>query len=150
MLCERLGCKMERMCLCSGIHKKTDVLLPIHLIVGGEILTQHREDQGKNQCVHTDGHQGRLTRHPDTTGAWWQRQKDAWCQQHEQHSWHNQVSWAQRHLQHEAGNQVVHQGQDQGVDQHWAGTDAQEQTWAEQSEQDGWGQNLGSGDVHGR
>jgi hypothetical protein len=34
------------------------------------------------------------------------------------------------------------------VHQHWAGAHAQEQAWAEQGEQDGWGQNLGTGDIH--
>jgi hypothetical protein len=32
--------------------------------------------------------------------------------------------------------------------QHWAGAHAQEQARAEQGEQDGWGQNLGTSDIH--
>ena len=148
VLCKRIGRQMKGVRLCTGIHEKTDVPLTIHLIVGGEILTQEGKDQGKHQRVHAHSQEGRLARHKDTLACWGDRQKDAWSQQHEQDGGHDHVSWAQGYLEHKLGNQVVHQGQNQGVDQHWAGTHAQEQAWAEQSEQDGWCQNLGAGDIH--
>ena len=139
---------MEGVRLSTGIHEKTDVLLTVHLIVTGEILTQEREDQGENQGVHAHSQQGRLTGHKDTLAGRWDGQQHAWGQQHEQDGGDDQVSWAQGHLEHKLGNQVVHQGQHQGVNQHWAGAHAQEQARAEQGEQDGWGQNLGTGDIH--
>jgi len=134
---------VESVRLSTGIHKKTDVLLTVHLIVGGEILTQEGEDKCKHQRVHAHRQKGGLTRHKDTLVGRWDGQQHAWGQQHEEDGGHDHVSWAQRHLEHKLSNQVVDQGQNQGVHQHWAGTHAQEQTRAEQGEQDGGGQNLG-------
>lgn len=140
---------MKGVRLCTGIHEKTDVLLAIHfLVVLGKISTHEGKDQGKHQCVHAHSQHRRLARHKDTLACWGDSQKDAWSQEDEQHGGDDQVSWAQRHLEHKLGNQVIHEGQNQGVHQHWAGAHAQEQAWAEQGEKDGWGQNLGTGDIH--
>ena len=139
---------MKRMGLCTGIHEKTDVLLTIHLIVLGKISAEEGKDQGKHQRVHAHSQQRRLTRHEHTLAGWRDGQQHAWSQEHEQDGGHDHVSWAQGHLEHKLGNQVVHEGQNQSMDQDWTGAHAQEQAWAEQGEQDGWGQNLGAGDIH--
>jgi len=84
-------------------------------------------------------------------------EQHAWAEQDKEQGWHDQVSCRQVVLEEKPGDHVIKQAQNKRVDEHGLeaglaacklqGGQGQQHAWAEQAEEQGWEQNLGSGDV---